>query len=73
MHWINWISIPLCFIACGTVVIGLIYGDNPVKKDFNLIEVAIFCLLGPLLVLIYTFFYIFVNIISCKLPFVKDF
>lgn len=64
MNWINWISIILCFIVCGTVVIGLIYGNNPVKKEFNLIEVAIFCLLGPLLILIYTFLYIFVNIFN---------
>ena len=41
---------------------GLIYGDNPVKKEFNLIEIVVLCLLGPLLVSMYVFCYIFIGI-----------
>ena len=62
MHWINWISIPLCFIACGVISMSLIYRNSSIKKEFNLIEVVIFCILGPLLVSIYVFCYVFIGI-----------
>lgn len=49
-------------MACGAISMGLIYGDSSIKKEFNLIEVVILCILGPLLVSVYVFCYVFIGI-----------
>lgn len=48
------VSIIMLHIICGAICIFLIFKANPIKLDFNIFEILLFVIIGPLLVIIWT-------------------
>lgn len=59
------IFIVLLHFGCGAAIMTLIFKNNPIKQDFDIFEIIILTLLGPILILIYLFCWVYLWIINC--------
>lgn len=48
------ISITMLHIICGAICIFLIFKADPIKLEFNIFEILLFVIIGPLLIIIWT-------------------
>lgn len=57
------IFIILLHFGCGAAVMTLMFHGNPIKQDFNIFEILVCILLGPIFILIYAFcwFYLWLH------------
>lgn len=53
------ISIIMLHFGCGAAIMTLMFKGNPIKQDFNIFEILICILFGPILILTYVFCWIY--------------
>lgn len=53
------IFIILLHFGCGAAVMTLMFHGNPIKQDFNIFEILVCILFGPILILTYVFCWIY--------------
>lgn len=49
------IFIIILHFGCGAALMTLMFKGNPIKQDFNIFEIIICILFGPILILTYVF------------------
>ena len=47
------ISIAMLHIICGAICLFLIFKANPIKLEFNIFEILLFVIVGPLMVIVW--------------------
>lgn len=47
------VSIIMLHIICGAICMFLIFKANPIKLEFNIFEILLFVIVGPLLIIIW--------------------
>lgn len=62
MYWL--IILVLLHFICGVYCINALYQSNSVVKDFDIIDILLFILLGPILLIVWGIIYLSLWIIT---------